>query len=182
MRWFDWRAKQVARNHERSAIADLREGTWAKVVGRVTTVGTTIQSPIFGRTCAAYAVEAKDGGRHGALVEEVVLCELVVEDETGRAIIHRRDNVLLMLSDPREAKMGVFGGSSEPRAVEFFRRHNVTTSHYEYVREAVVEPSQRVVVFGMVQAPPSHDLYRAGLFGFSSTEQLLVTDDLACGD
>lgn len=142
----------------RTSIRELREGTLAKIEGKVATIGAPLRAPLSGRACVAWevVVEENTGGKNSHWVERVHEREardFVIDDGAGLAHVRSRDMKMVATVDS-EQRSG-FLNDPTPALRAFLEARGIAPEGMLFnktlrYREGVFEPGERVAVLGAV--------------------------------
>ena len=167
----DRRLRRAVRWVDATPIANLREGSLAKVCGEVGLHPAPLVTPITQRDCVMYEVRVtcaiyEEGARKLiVLAEEQSRTDFFVEDDTGRVRVSSADVEAVLCEDtvvrPPSAKL-------DPRLQHFLVQHDalsfIRTNEIFALQfvESALEPGDLVGVVGVVRTQVDrHDGYRA---------------------
>ncbi|CAN5359251.1 hypothetical protein BH09BAC5_BH09BAC5_02320 [soil metagenome] len=131
--WYYFSKKAVVlRNLERAQskkIISFSDGEKGKVSGKIVFAGETLTAPLSGRKCSYYHIlveQYRSGGKSGSwhkIIEEEKKGDVVIEDETGFAIVDTRFTMSYLVPDANY-KSGSF---SDPTPVmeSVLRHYNI---------------------------------------------------------
>ncbi len=157
--------KRRIRRRPATPISACRAGMDVKIVGRVVPI-SLIDAPFSGQRCVAYSVTAWP--RERELATRSGMTAFRVDDGTGQIIVTReRDALVELVQEHHRRFMFMFDHESAPVLAE------LGFDHAERIHEGIVEPGERVAVFGRVTGG------RDGLRLGRGAGALHVTDDPA---
>jgi hypothetical protein len=147
------RTRRALRRLAVTPIARVADGTIAKVVGRLRFAKEPLSAPLSERPCAGYHVVVEDlNGKPSQLIEEEYCTDFIIEDETGKALIHINAPSVAITQDVH-LRSGLFDNPT-PAMEELLRRHGCS-SHGTFLprslryREGVLEENELVAVAGL---------------------------------
>lgn len=136
-------------------IGQFVNGEYAKITGRISAVGETIQAPFSGRNCVYYyAVVEESSGKNSwqKIVDEEMMADVVISDGQHYAIIET-DEPLTYLVPDREYTSQIFNDAT-PQLEQFLKRHAQSSIGFFGLnrtlryREGVLEPNEYCTVAG----------------------------------
>lgn len=137
----DLRLKRRLRRTSPQEIAAVREGRIVKIVGKLSPAGAQLASPVSGRPCVYFHVWHEvlhtvivQGARvveWGPGAELTDVCDFLVTDETGTALVRARE-----------------GGLPEVAIRADAYAHTVSEDGAQRSHEAILEAGDTVAVFG----------------------------------
>lgn len=178
-------ARRALRRARTTPIAEVQDGTIARITGRVRIEGEPLRAPFTARECAAWTVDvdAKALEHHGPLVQKALRDQdsrsFYVEDETGRALVKAVTPKMALVDDFR-----VESGRLDPAEAvleAFLNRHgasakDVTGRDRELTyQEGVLEEGEEATVLGVAHWQASADA-ASRRSGFRDPPRLLVIE------
>ena len=134
-------------------IRDALDGEPVKVLGVAHAAKEPLVAPLSGRECVAWKVEVEEGGirdRVTTLIRAKDLCDFVLEDDSGRALVKPLTSELAIDRDQTYS----LGSDASPRLEAFLEKHRVDKSVLGFtrnltLREGVLAVGEEVAVLGM---------------------------------
>lgn len=186
------KAERALREAQRATVADMVEGTTARLAGVVTSDGT-LRAPLTGRACVAYVARVEEHlGKQGwrTRVYEVRGVTFTIDDGTGRALIDPTSSTLLLEMDSTTRSGSL--DDATPVEESFLARHGFASTGWWLNKtlrytEGVIEAGERVAVLGRGVREPDPDArprdsgYRGALptricVGGTPEHPIVVTD------
>jgi hypothetical protein len=184
VRWYMSPANQFRRqlrDKPRRSLAELPEGTAARIVGRAEALDDTLEAPLTGRRCLYYTaiVEVSDGKDWREIIREDRAVMFVLDDGSARAII-----------DPSASKVALeFDGNSDSGVLDnpnereqaFLDAHATAGKRRIFnrslrYREAVIEVGETIAIFGAaVREPDPAGKPEAAYRGAAPTRLLMTS-------
>ena len=140
--------RRTLRKAPTKRIQDLRDDELGKVVGRARGVGTTLDSPLFGRRCVYFVATVEEHRSSGkssywkTIVRETRGVPFMLEDSSGRALIDATGARIAIDFDAKSQS----GSFDDPNEMEkaFLARHGQKGQGWIFnrklrYREAVIE-------------------------------------------
>src|SRR5262249_46536418 len=120
-------------------------------------------APLSGRPCACYEVvveELHGGGKHRRwrkVIHELVACDFVLRDQTGKAVV-RGSGAQLLVHQDANFRSGFFNDSM-PHLDAFLARHGRSSRGWIFNKrirynEGVLEANEPVVAYGYARWEP----------------------------
>lgn len=152
-----WQMKRALREAKQVYISDFREGTPAKVVGKLVYDEHTLTAPLSGRACAYYEVVVEERVSRGdtsswrQIIKDVEFADFVLEDSSGSAVVRMQAAQVLVVKDSH-AKSGTFDDATEVEEA-FLRKHHRESKGWVFnkalrYKEGVLEQGEEVAVLG----------------------------------
>jgi hypothetical protein len=139
----------------RRSLAELPEGTPARVVGKAEPLDDTLEAPLSGRRCLYYTVivEVSEGRHWKQIVREDRAVMFTLDDGSARAIVDPSRSKVALEFDERSAS-GTFDNPTE-REQAFLDAHKTDSRHafglfnrsLRY-REAIIAVGETIAIFG----------------------------------
>ena len=159
-----------------TAIAELREGQRARVVGTAIALGETTKAPYTGKVCIAYDAHTYlPGDDLGQAHKDQQVLPFRVRDATGTvevALVHVELELQAHLLEVEQPGFRAFGAGIVERELAAQRGAYGTPDHIDHF-EDVLEPDQPVAVIGLVTRDDDGKLRLAG-----TVQQPLVISNL----
>ncbi len=136
----------------RAKIADVPEGAYRHIVGRVSKDKEWLRSPLTDQPCAAYVVVVEEpmsqGHMHGfrQVLSEQRAVSFAVVDESGRARVEP-DVVRVELEAEESSEVGGLTTPNEAQQA-LLLRHGHSGARARRFREGILEPGAQVAVMG----------------------------------
>jgi len=159
----------------RRRIAELQDGTRARVLGTVREHHPVIESGMTGRPCVFYRVQVT-GTEPGKttlkpLIDESRGVPFLVEDESGRAIVDPMDARVDLVADAWSDERSFDGPT--PRTDALLARHGFGALSQAWrsnlrMRESIIVVGDRLTLvgFGVREGDPTTGMYREGVTGY----------------
>ena len=196
------RHKRTLRRATRRPISEIKDGEFAKVVGRLRLAETPpLEAPLTSRPCAYFEVkveERQSSGRSShweTIVQTMESQETIfVEDDSGKALVTlAAPQVVLHMDTHLESG---FLNDASPRLEAFLARHGHSSEGWVFNKtirytEGVLEEGEQVAVLGHCVWEPDPDPPAGGHgAGYrempmrlhitdAGEEQMIVSDDLS---
>jgi len=164
----------------RRSLAELPEGTSARIVGRAEAIDDTLEAPLTGRRCLYYTaiVELSEGNHWREIIREDRAVMFVLDDGSARAIV-----------DPSSSKVALeFDGKSDSgfldnpneREQAFLDAHNTPGRRLVFnrslrYREAVIEVGETIAIFGAAVREPDPTAQPEAAYRGDAPTRLLMT-------
>jgi hypothetical protein len=143
----------------RRTLADLPEGTPARIVGKADVLEDTLEAPLTGRRCLYYTaiVEVSDGRDWREIIREDRAVMFLIDDGTARAIVDPRESKVALDFDGASAS-GTFDNPTE-REQAFLDEHETSSRHGRFnrnlrYREAAIGVGETIAIFGAAVREP----------------------------
>lgn len=159
------------REVEHVEIGAFPHGALGRVAGELELVEGELTAPLTGRRCAAYEVVVEElrGAGSRRVVQEIKAVPFVVDDGTGRALVHPEHADFAITADVDDEEAGVLVDPT-PRQRDFLVRsgHASLAAHNSLTvlrfHEGVLAPGERVAVVGrgVVSIDPSASAEHSG--------------------
>jgi hypothetical protein len=190
----EWLVSRPLRKLRRKKIAEVRDASVCKIVGRIQPLDAPLTAPLTGRPCVYFAVLVQEWvadswwsrsqGTWKELIHEEKSCDFLVSDGSGAARVRLAELPRLYLRDVTFASPVEV---SHPRLETFLMQHYEASApqrdlHY---RETVLCPDEEIAVVGRpsFEADPGSGSasYREApmraVFADSEEVTLLLTDE-----
>lgn len=134
-------------------IREALDGEPVKVFGVARAAKEPLVAPLSGRECVAWEVKVEEGGirdRVTTLIRAKDVCDFVLEDDSGRALVKPLTSELAIDRDQTYS----LGSDASPRLEAFLEEHRVDKSVLGFTRnltfrEGVLAVGEEVAVLGM---------------------------------
>jgi hypothetical protein len=143
----------------RRTLAELPEGTPARIVGKADVLEDTLEAPLTGRRCLYYTaiVEVSDGPDWREIVREDRAVMFIIDDGSGRAVVDPRESKVALDFD-EESASGTFDKPNE-REQAFLDEHKTSSTHGAFnrnlrYREATIGIGDTIAIFGAAMREP----------------------------
>ncbi len=159
-----WVARDIFRDKTPiTAIANVKPGEKARIVGKVIAADPMLEAPVSGRPCAAFEVNVYSLGYRNThhSYRRCEHGEITIEDHSGRAIVRAEDIRLVLRSD-----RGTSGGLTDftDRLRAWISKHDVRTDGWRGTRfdEGAVEIDELVEVIGVASIVDGQAVFDQG--------------------
>jgi hypothetical protein len=149
------RLNRELRSCPRRTLAEVPEGTPARIVGKAEVLGDTLEAPLTGRACLYYTaiVEVSEGRKWRQIIREDRALLFLLDDGTARAIVDPSRSKVALEFDGRSAS-GTFDNPTE-REQAFLDANKIASRHglglfnrsLRY-REAIIGVGETIAIFG----------------------------------
>jgi hypothetical protein len=151
--------KRQIRVLPRRMLAELPEGTPARIVGKADVLEDTLEAPLTGRRCLYYTaiVEVSDGRDWLEIVREDRAVMFILDDGTARTIVDPSRSKVALDFDGASAS-GTFDDPNE-REQAFLDQHKTSSRHGRFnrnlrYREAIIGIGETIAIFGAAMREP----------------------------
>ena len=156
------RIKRAIKKFPTRRIADIKDGEFARLTGKVAAVGEIMTAPLSGRRCVYYSVSVLESHKRSRwiVLEEEMMADVVLFDGSGYAVL-KTDEPIAHLMEDRNYHSG-FWREAEPRLKAFLRKYHqddagvMFNRNLEY-REGVLEPNEEFTVIGTCHWEPASE-------------------------
>lgn len=173
--------RRQLRDSPRRSLAELPEGTAARIVGRAEALDDTLEAPLTGRRCLYYTaiVEACNGKVWREIIHEDRAVMFILDDGSARAIVDPSASKVVLEFDGNSAS-GVLDNPNE-REQAFLDAHGTAGKRLIFnrslrYREAVIEVGETIAIFGAaVREPDPTGTPEAAYRGEAPTRLLMTS-------
>lgn len=149
------RARRGFARSKRTAIGKIKDGQWVKVTGTVGAIGPTMTSPISRRECIGFWSEVDSVDQNSVVTTKDGRCgAFSVADDTGQVIVEGPFFLTMKIEQEELA--------APAAPVQLLERISLKMEGAGRVREALLQPGDRVSVFGLVFLEPDPAVPSAG--------------------
>lgn len=163
--------KRALRNAALFSIEDFPDGTQGKVAGDLVLSDRELVAPLSGRLCAYYCIKVEEYRSHGKsgswydIINEEDSVDFVLDDGTGRAIVMVAGAKTAITTD-HESNSGTFDNPTRTER-NYLESHGKEGQGWVFNKklrytEAILEPGERVSVFGYGSKEPDPDAAPSG--------------------
>lgn len=154
--------KRQLRDTPRRTLAELAEGTPARIVGKADALDDVLEAPLTGRTCLYYTaiVEVSEGQNWREIIREDRAVMFTIDDGTARAIVDPSRSKVALDYDGKSSS-GTFDKPNE-RETAFLEAHKTASKHGLFnrnlrYREATIGVGDTIAIFGAAVREPDPD-------------------------
>lgn len=172
--------RRQLRDTPRRSLAELPEGTAARIVGRAEAIEDTLEAPLTGRPCLYYTaiVEVSDGKDWREIIREDRAVMFMLDDGSARAIIDPSSSKVALEFDGN-SDSGVLDNPNE-REQAFLDAHNTAGRRRVFnrslrYREAVIEVGETIAIFGAAVREPDPTAQPEAAYRGDAPTRLLMT-------
>jgi len=180
----DQKIRRALQRAPRVDICDAAAGQVVKIIGKVEPAGAQIQAPLSGRACVLYEVLVEEqptgtgSGTWRTLIRETNAVDFLLDDATGRAIVHTRP--IRVHAERDLAYDSGFLNDATPALEAFLEKHGRTSEGWVFNKrlrysEGVLEAGQIVAALGEAGWERDPDPSCAG-DGYRDVPKRLVLD------
>lgn len=149
------RARRGFARSKSTPIGKIKEGQWVKVTGTVGAIGPTMTSPISRRACIGFWSEVDSVDQNSVVTKKDGRCgAFSVADDTGQVIV---EGPFLLAFEIEQEWSPV-----PAEHVQLLERIGLRLEGAGRIREALLQPGDRVSVFGLAFLEPNPAVPAAG--------------------